>query len=275
MSAPAVAQFHRVCKQYGSWPRRGVRALTDIDLTVPAGQIFGLVGPNRAGKSTLVKLLLSLCQPTSGHITRLGRSWHDRGTLARIGYIHESQALPRYLTAEGLLQYYGAVSGVPAKTLRVRRRQLLEQVGLADRGREPIARFSKGMLQRLALAQSLINDPELLVFDEPTEGMDLHAKRLVEHAMLAQRAGGRSVLLVSHCLADVERLCDRVAVLREGRLVFVGSVSQLKRQTAIPAAADKQTDSERPAGNNGREPGETISLEAALEPLYRKEPVTA
>lgn len=233
-----------------------MRALIDMDLTVPAGQIFGLVGPNRAGKSTLVKLLLSLCQPTSGHITRLGRSWHDRGTLARIGYIHESQALPRYLTAQGLLEYYGAISGVPTKTLRLRCGQLLEQVGLADRRREAIARFSKGMLQRLALAQALVNDPDLLVFDEPTEGMDLHAKRLVEHAMLAQRAGGRSVLLVSHCLTDVERLCDQVAVLREGRLVFVGPVSKLKQPVTT------QT-------------GDDLSLEAALEPLYRKELVTA
>lgn len=271
MNPPAVAQFHRVCKRYGSWPRQGVRAVIDIDLTVPSGQIFGLVGPNRAGKSTLVKLLLSLCQPTSGHITRLGRSWHDRGTLGRVGYIHESQALPRYLTARGLMRYYGAISGVPAKTLHVRCGQLLEQVGLADRGHEPISRFSKGMLQRLALAQALVNDPELLVFDEPTEGMDLHAKRLVEHAMLAQRAGGRSVLLVSHCLTDVERLCDQVAVLREGRLVFVGPVTELKRQTAEQVGAGERNRRTPLADNDVSEPGSEISLETALEPLYRKE----
>jgi ABC-2 type transport system ATP-binding protein len=252
MPPPAVAQFHGVSKQYGRWPRRPVRALIDIELTIPAGQIFGLVGPNRAGKSTLVKLLLSLCQPTAGQITRLGRSWRDRGTLARVGYIHESQALPRYLTARGLLEYYGAVSGVPPKTLRQRCGQLLERVGLADRGHEPIVRFSKGMLQRLALAQALVNDPDLLVFDEPTEGMDLHARRLVDDAMMAHRAGGRSVLLVSHCLADVERLCDQVAVLRKGRLVFAGRLAEL-----IRPASDE------------------LSLETALEPLYREELVTA
>ena len=226
----AVAQFVNVTKRYpGGLLRRSVVALDDVTLRLPAGEVVGIVGPNRAGKSTLVKLLLTVCRPTSGQIVRLGRPWHDRRTLARVGYIHESQSFPRYLTAWGLLEYYGALSGLPGRVVRQRATRLLEQVGLEDRGREPIARFSKGMVQRLALAQSLLNEPELLVFDEPTEGMDLVARRMVFTSLIEQRRLGRSALLVSHALADVESVCDRVAVLREGRLEFFGAPADLTR----------------------------------------------
>ncbi|HQU41862.1 MAG TPA: ABC transporter ATP-binding protein [Pirellulales bacterium] len=242
-----MAQFVHVTKRYpGGWLRRPVLALDDLTLRLPSGEIVGLVGPNRAGKSTLVKLLLTLCRPTSGQITRFGRPWRDRSTLARIGYIHESQSLPHYLTAWGLLEYYGALSGLPRHTVRKRATKLLEQVGLADRGREPIARYSKGMVQRLALAQSLLNGPELLVFDEPTEGMDLVARRMVFDALIEQRRLGRGALLVSHALADVEILCDRVAVMRGGRLVFFGPTADL-------------------TAHDGR------SFERAVEPLYHME----
>lgn len=241
----AVAQYVKVTKRYpGGLLRRPVVAVDDVTLRIPGGEIVGIVGPNRAGKSTLVKLLLTLCRPTSGHITRLGRPWHDRGTLARVGYIHESQSLPRYLSARGLLDYYGSLSGMPIKAIRRRARALLEQVDLDDRGREPIARYSKGMLQRLALTQALLNEPEVLVFDEPTEGMDLIARRMVFDALLEQRRLGRSALVVSHALGDIESICDRVVVMRRGRLVFFGATSEL-------TARDGQ------------------SFERALEPLYR------
>ncbi|HVA44850.1 MAG TPA: ABC transporter ATP-binding protein [Pirellulales bacterium] len=243
----AVAHFVHVSKRYpAGLLRRPILALDNVTLRVPSGEIVGLVGPNRAGKSTLVKLLLTICRPTAGQITRLGRPWRDRGTLAGVGYIHESQSLPRHLTAWGLLEYYGAVSGLPGRTVRQRATKLLDRVGLADRDREPIARYSKGMVQRLALAQALLNEPELLVFDEPTEGMDLVARRMVFDALIEQRRQGRSALLVSHALADVEFLCDRVAVLREGRLVFFGPTPEL---TA----------------------GDGVSLERAVEPLYHRE----
>ena len=162
-------------------------ALRDVTLSVPRGSVFGVVGPNRAGKTTLLKSLLSICRPTSGTILRLGRSVQNRSTLDRVGYLHESQAFPRYLTAAALLQYYGALSFVPARELARRIPRRLEQVGLADRAREPIAAFSKGMVQRLALAQALVNDPELLVLDEPTEGMDLVARKLLHDVVAASR----------------------------------------------------------------------------------------
>lgn len=239
-----IAEFFNVSKRYpGGLFRPPILALDDVTLQLPRGEVVGLVGPNRAGKSTLVKLLLTISRPTSGHIFRLGRPWHDRRSLARIGYIHESQSLPRYLTARGVLEYYGALTGLSSLTARRRSEDLLARVGLADRSREPIARYSKGMLQRLALAQALLNQPELLVFDEPTEGMDLIARRLVYDAIAEQRRAGRSVLLVSHALTDVEKHCDRIAVLREGRLRFFGPTADLSHHA-----------------------GE--SLEDALEPLY-------
>ena len=246
----AAAQFESVTKEYPArWPRgRRVRALEGVALTLGRGEVLGLLGPNRAGKTTLVKLLLSLCRPTAGRVTRLGAPADDRRTLARVGYVHENPAFPRYLTAAGLLGYYGALTRVDPDTLRRRVPELLERVGLADRRREPIARYSKGMLQRLALAQSLVNDPELLVLDEPGEGLDLHGRRLVVEVVQERRRRGGSVLLVSHAPAEVQRLCDRVAVLAAGRLVHDGPLSSL----------------------SGHEPpgGDARPLERALERLY-------
>jgi ABC-2 type transport system ATP-binding protein len=252
----SVVRFEEVTKVYtaGLFGRGGVRALDRVSLSIQAGEVFGLIGPNRAGKTTLVKILLSICRPTSGRIIRLGRDWRDRGTLSRVGYVHESQAFPRYLTARSLLKYYGALTLQGSAEVRRRTDELLQRVGLADRSREPIARFSKGMLQRLALAQALVNDPELLVLDEPSEGMDLSARRLLHDVIRERQQAGRTAILVSHLLADVQRLCDRVAVLREGKLAFVGRVDELTGQ---------MLDGEFPSP---QEPGR--SLEDAVEPLY-------
>jgi ABC-2 type transport system ATP-binding protein len=163
--------------------------------------------------------------------------------------MHENQAFPRYLTASGLLEYYGALTYVPRADLARRIPKLLERVGLADRSREPIARFSKGMVQRLALAQSVINEPDLLVLDEPSEGLDLHGRQLVREVARELRDAGKTVLLVSHVLAEVERLCDRIAVLVNGKLVHVGPTAELSR--------DPKT-------------GSTRSFEQALRELYSK-----
>jgi ABC-2 type transport system ATP-binding protein len=244
-------EFDDVSKCYpsGLLGRPVLPVVSGVSLRVEPGQVFGLLGPNRAGKTTLVKILLSLCQPTSGRVTRLGQPLSNRRTLARVGYMHESQAFPRYLTASGLLNYYGALTLIPDQDLAPRVQQLLDLVGLADRAYEPIARFSKGMIQRLGLAQALLNDPELLVLDEPTEGLDLAGRRLVLDVVAEQRRRGHTVLLVSHVLTEVERLCDSVAVLLEGRLVHTGALSALIRDPATGAAR---------------------SLEQALQDLYEK-----
>ncbi len=254
--APKIAvRFENVTKTFSAGLfRQPIRALDGISLEIGAGETFGLIGPNRAGKTTLAKILLSICRPTSGRIMRLGRHAGDRSTLARVGYVHESQAFPRYLTAHSLLNFYGALSLQPAAEVRRRADALLERVGLADRSREPIGRFSKGMLQRLALAQALINDPELLVLDEPSEGMDLAARRLLHGIIRERQQQGRTAILVSHLLGDIQRLCTRVAVLRGGQLNFLGDVADLTGHAT-------GVDSDELVANNS-------ALEDALEPYY-------
>jgi ABC-2 type transport system ATP-binding protein len=226
---PPAAEFVAVSKIYKHplFPVRTVQALREVSLRLNAGEVLGLLGPNRAGKTTLLKILLSLCHPSSGQVTRLGQPLADRSTLARVGYVHENHAFPRYLTAESLLEYYGALSLLTQEVTHARVPQLLERVGLADRAREPIARFSKGMLQRLGIAQALINEPQLLVLDEPTEGLDLDGRHLLRDVAREVKSRGGSVLLVSHVLPEVEQLCDRVAVLVKGRLAYCGSPADL------------------------------------------------
>jgi ABC-2 type transport system ATP-binding protein len=229
VSAIAAAEFQGVCKVYrlGLLRRATVQAVAGVTFRVEAGQVFGLLGPNRAGKTTLLKLLLALCRPTAGRVLRLGRPASDPATLARVGYVHENPAFPRYWNAAGLLEYYGAMTLMDEPTVRRRAGELLERVGLADRCREPIASFSKGMVQRLALAQALLNDPDLLVLDEPAEGLDQLGRRLVHEVIGERRQRGQTVLLVSHALSDAAALCDRVAVVVGGRLNYVGPLAAL------------------------------------------------
>jgi ABC-2 type transport system ATP-binding protein len=252
MAAGAVVEFKHVVKDYplDLFGRRKLRALDDICLTIQRGEVFGLIGPNRAGKTTLVKILLSLCHPTSGTIIRLDRPYQDRRTLGRVGYVHENHAFPRYHTAQTLLELYGTLSGVPAAVLQTRIPELLEKIGLADRATDPIGRYSKGMLQRLGLAQALINDPELLVFDEPNEGLDLYGRQLVAELIRGQRELGRSAILITHALTDVENLCDRVGVILNGRLIHVGPTQELLKDP--------------------KRKGQSRSLEAALTQLYEE-----
>jgi ABC-2 type transport system ATP-binding protein len=262
MSRPAV-EFINVGKTYfrGLLRREAVFALQSVTLSVPHGTIFGLVGPNRAGKTTLIKMLLSICRPTHGEILRLGKPIADLRTLARVGYLHESPAFPRYLTAKSFLDYYGALTLLNKRELAARIPKLLDQVGLADRADEAISGFSKGMLQRLALAQALINEPELLVLDEPTEGMDLAARKLLHDVLRSRRTAGHTAILVSHSMADVEQLCDRVAVIREGRVAFQGPLGQLTKNHASKSQAG-----DRPDRSISYHTGEALT--DALQPLY-------
>src|SRR5262245_34557161 len=228
---PSAVEFVDVCRDYtrATWPRRTLRAVDRVRFSIEPGEVFGLLGPNRAGKTTLVKMLLSLCQPTSGTITRLGEPSGERQTLGRVGYMHENHAFPRYLNARELLWSYGAMTLIPYQVLGPRVEDLLNRVGLVDRAEDQIWRYSKGMIQRLGLAQALLNDPELLVLDEPTEGLDLAGRRLLREFVDQQRQKGGTVLLVSHALPEVEQLCDRVGVIRRGEVVFVGKVADLLR----------------------------------------------
>jgi ABC-2 type transport system ATP-binding protein len=248
----AVAEFVDVVKDYsmGLFGRRKIRAVAGVTFRVESGEVFGLLGPNRAGKTTLVKILLSLCRVTSGQVNRLGRPVSDRGTLAKIGYVHENHAFPRYLSAESLLSYYGALTLMPPDLVKKQVPRMLEKVGLADRRRDVVASFSKGMIQRLGLAQALLNEPDLLVLDEPNEGLDLIGRKMVSDVIQEQRDKGRSVILVSHVLHEVEQLCDRIAVLQDGKVAYLGSVAELTGK----GAAD----------------GKSRSLEAALQGIYQR-----
>lgn len=225
-----AVHWERVRKFYATglagWRR--VAAVEDVTLSVPYGSIFGLIGPNRAGKTTLLKLLLSLTHPTAGQIYRLGRPVHDIHTLSRVGYMHENHAFPYYMTASEILYLYGGLTGLSGAELRRRVEDELERVGLADRQHEAIRTYSKGMLQRLGLAQALLAEPELLVLDEPTEGLDLAGRQLLRQVVTAMRQQGKTVLIVSHTLAEIEQLCDRVAVLVAGKLAFTGTLSELQ-----------------------------------------------
>jgi ABC-2 type transport system ATP-binding protein len=249
MNQPPIVQFAEAVKDYprGFLGLDRLRAVDHVSFDLQAGEVFALLGPNRAGKTTLVKLLLGLCQPTQGKVLRFGQPSSDLRTLTRLGYVHENQAFPRYLTARALLEYYGAMSLLTEEIVQQRVPKLLERVGLADRSDEAISRFSKGMVQRLGLAQALLNEPELLVFDEPSEGLDLLGRQLVRDIVVEQKKQGRSVLIVSHLLPEIESICDRVGVVAGGKLRFLGSVDEL--------VIDKTTGERRP-------------IESALKDLY-------
>lgn len=243
MQSSPMVEFSEAVKDYprGFLGLERLRAVDGVSFRVEAGEIFGLLGPNRAGKTTLVKLLLALCRPTTGKVARFGEPSSRRDTLKRVGYVHENQAFPRYLTARALLEFYGALSLLSEPVVKSRVPRLLERVGLADRTEEPISRFSKGMVQRLGIAQALLNEPDLLVFDEPSEGLDLLGRQLVRDLVREQKQQGKSVLFVSHLLSEVEQFCDRVGVLVAGRLAFVGTLAELVKDPQTGAARSLET----------------------------------
>lgn len=234
---PAVT-FDRVEKTYRPHPfaRTGLLAVRGVSLSIPQGSCFALLGPNRAGKSTLLKMLLSLATPTAGVVLRFGEPAKVKATLGRVGYMHENHAFPRYHTARAVLSFYGGLSGVPAEQLPTKVDLLIQKVGLADRADEPIHRFSKGMVQRLGLAQAILNDPDLLILDEPTEGLDLTGRKLLREVVRGMKSAGKTVLLVSHVLPEVDELCDRAAVIVAGRIAFDGTLDQLKSGRSLEDA---------------------------------------
>jgi len=207
-------------------PRR-VNALTDFSLQVETGQIFSLLGPNGAGKTTFIKMLLSLASPTSGSATILGRRLPDVRVREKIGYLPENHRYPPYLTGEQVVRYFGELGGVTGKTLDTRTGPLLELVGMAQWRTMKVKRYSKGMLQRLGLAQALVNDPEILFLDEPTDGVDPVGRKEIREILRDLKHQGKTIFLNSHLLSEVELVSDRVAVLDKGRLLRVGTVEDL------------------------------------------------
>ena len=215
------------------WGRPRVRALRGVDLEIRRGEVFGLLGPNGSGKSTTMKLILGLLRPSGGRVEALGRSPRDVQTKARIGYMPEDSALYRFLTAEETLDFYGRLFDLDRQTRRERVDQLLDMTGLAHARRRVVAEFSKGMTRRLGLAQALINDPDLILLDEPTSGLDPVGCRQMKDLILTLARRGRTVVLSSHLLADVEDVCDRIAILYDGTIRASGLVSELLRERNV------------------------------------------
>ena len=218
-------------KTYPTGPlHRGRRsALEDLTLSVPRGEVFGYLGPNGAGKTTTLKLLMGLLRADRGSARVLGVPHTERAWRYRAGYLPENPYLYDYLTPLEYLDYAGRLFGMAAAERRDRSRQILRRVGLEDSGRVPMRRFSKGMLQRAGLAQALLNDPELVFLDEPMSGLDPIGRHMVKDVILDLRSRGRTVFFSTHILADAESLCDRVALVRGGRLVTVGRLDEILR----------------------------------------------
>lgn len=207
--------------------RRPFVALEGISFRVEPGDVFGLLGPNGAGKTTFVKVLLGIVRSSGGSAALLGRPPGDRLSRLRVGYLPENLRIAGHHTAETALEYYGELSGLSTRQVRAKRNELLEAVGLADRSRDRLKKYSKGMLQRLGLAQALLHDPELLILDEPTDGLDPVGRSQVRSVLQKLRAAGRTVFLNSHILQEVELVCNRVAILDRGELRAIGSVDEI------------------------------------------------
>jgi ABC-2 type transport system ATP-binding protein len=215
--------LHHVEKIY----RGKVHALRGINMRVHRGEIFGLLGPNGAGKSTLVKIMMTVVHPTSATGTLLGRPIGHKPTLGKVGYLPEHHRFPRYLTGRQALQFYGALAKVDARSRKRRAEELLRTVGMTDWANRKVSSYSKGMLQRIGLAQALMNDPELIVLDEPTDGVDPVGRREIRDMLLALRAQHKTIFLNSHLLSELEMVCDRVAILVQGSVVMQGTLDEL------------------------------------------------
>ncbi len=213
--------------QVGFWRRRPYRALDRLSLGVDAGEIFGLLGPNGAGKTTTLKLLTELIFPTEGEIELLGRPPGDLSLKRRIGYLPENPYFYDHLTAEELLHYYGRLFGLSRAERRSRVGRLLDEVGIGPERKFELRRFSKGMIQRVGLAQALLNEPELVLLDEPMSGLDPLGRREVRELILRLRDRGCTVIFSSHILSDAETLCSRVGILAAGRLVGEGPLKEI------------------------------------------------
>ena len=209
------------------WGRSKARAVSDVDFDVKRGEVFGLLGPNGSGKSTTVKMLLGLLYPTKGHIEVFGNSPRHVPTKARIGYLPEESYLYRYLNSRETLDFFGNLFHLDKGDRDKRAEQLLEMVGLNQTRTRSVSEFSKGMQRRIGLAQALINDPDLIILDEPTAGLDPIGCREIKDLIIALAKRGKTVILSSHLLSDVEDVCDRVVIYYGGKIQALGTLKEL------------------------------------------------
>jgi len=211
----------------GFWTKRPLRALDNLNLEVEKGEVFGFLGPNGAGKTTTLKILMYLLRPTEGKALILGEPTHTVSMRRRIGYLPENPYFYDYLTAQELLTYVGRLFGIAQPALGRKALALLESVGLGSSGKVQLRKFSKGMIQRIGIAQALINDPEVIFLDEPMSGLDPLGRREVRQVIASLKSKGVTVFFSSHILPDVEALCDRVAIMNRGRLQAAGDLNEI------------------------------------------------
>lgn len=251
MQPESVIEIRNLTKVYRDfWGRKKVQALNALSLDVHRGEVFGLLGPNGSGKTTTLKLLLGLLFPTEGEIRILGQPATDVEKNKFIGYLPEESYLYRFLNAEETLDFYGRLFGLSGAERRSRSDRLIKMVKLDHARRRQLKEYSKGMTRRIGLAQALINDPEIIFLDEPTSGLDPNGRRDVKDLILQLKSEGKTVVMCSHLLAEIEDVCDRVAILFNGELKLLGTVDDLLqsqgetqlRATAIPPDAIKEVE---------------------------------
>jgi ABC-2 type transport system ATP-binding protein len=209
------------------WPRREVRALQDVSLAIEPGTIFGLLGPNGAGKTTLIKIALTITYADNGEIRLLGESIRNRSVLGRVGYLPENPRFPTHLSAMQVLRLYGSLSGAPENRLTQNATKWLERLELAQWRDMRVSKFSKGMNERLAFAQALVHEPDIIFLDEPTDGLDPLGRREVRAVCRELADAGKTIFINSHILSEIELICDRIALMKSGELIEQGTIAEL------------------------------------------------
>jgi ABC-2 type transport system ATP-binding protein len=207
--------------------QKGPRALDQLDLAVSAGEVFGFLGPNGAGKTTTIKILVGLMRQTSGTAQLFGQDGNNTEARSKIGFLAESSHFYEYLTASEILGFYGNLFSLSKSLIKERTITLLKQVGLESSGHLQLRKFSKGMLQRIGIAQALINDPELVILDEPMSGLDPIGRKEMRELILSLKTEGKTIFFSSHIMHDVEMICDRVGILAQGKLLAVGKIDEI------------------------------------------------
>jgi ABC-2 type transport system ATP-binding protein len=262
-----VIDIEETWKRY----RGGVDALRGVSLQVPRGGIFGLLGPNGAGKSTLVKILTSIVRPTQCSGRMLGQPVGHKATLAKVGYLPEHARFPEYLKGGEVIRYVAGLAGVSRAIAKKRSEELLEMVGMQEWGDRKMGTYSKGMKQRIGLAQALVNDPEIVFLDEPTDGVDPKGRLEMRNVLQAMRNDGRTVFINSHLLGELEMICDSVAIMDKGQIIRQGTISELTEKSQryeIRTQGDVSPDLLRSLADDGV----TIEGEGQTLSVYQHDP---
>jgi ABC-2 type transport system ATP-binding protein len=276
-------EIHGLSKGYavGFWKKQLRPALKSLDLTVNSGETFGFLGPNGAGKTTTLKLLMGIIFPTSGSATILGKDCLDPEVKSKVGFLPEQPYFYDYLSAPELLDYYAQLSGVPATSRKQRIDELLGRVGLSDVGNKQLRKFSKGMLQRVGIAQAIIHDPEIVFLDEPMSGLDPVGRHEVRELIQQLKDQGKTIFFSTHILSDAEALCDRVGIIHKGELRAVGVVNDFRSSVAdkteviwlgagaLAAVADLMSDTHT-TGDTVRGTVQSANLDRLLEKLRQQ-----